>query len=59
MTLVAKANANANVDVDVDVLEGGLTSSGVPPSLSKPHDQPYPMQPYANQVVAILQSYKS
>ena len=34
--------------VDVDVMGSGLTSSGlgVPPLLSKPHDQPYPMQPY-------------
>ena len=34
--------------VNVDVMGGGLTSSGsgVPLSLSKPHDQLYPMQPY-------------
>ena len=44
---MAKANANANMNVDVAVIGGGLTSSGPPPSLSKPHDQPYPTQPYA------------
>ena len=37
-----------DVDVDVDVLEGrGPTSLGLPPSLSEPHDPPYPTQPYA------------
>ena len=53
MTLVAKAkvNANGNVDVDVDILEGGLTSSGVSPLLSEPHDQPYPTQPYATKLL--------
>ena len=44
---MAKANANANMNVDVDILGGGLTSLRAPPSLSEPHDQPYPMQPYA------------
>ena len=35
--------------VNVDVMGGGLTSLGlgVPPLFSKPHDQPYLMQPYA------------
>ena len=32
---------------------------GLLSSLSKPHDLPYPMQPYANQAVVISQLYKS
>ena len=44
---LATANVIATMEVDVDVLGGGLTSSGVPPSLSEPHDPPYPTQPYA------------
>ena len=43
---MAKADTNANMNVDIDVLGGGLTSSGVSPSLNEPHDQPYPTQPY-------------
>ena len=35
----------SDLDMDVDVLEsGGPTSLGLPPSLSKPHDLPYPTQ---------------
>ena len=48
--VLAKANANANMNVDVDVLEDRLTSSGTPPLLSEPPDQPYPMQPYATKL---------
>ena len=38
-------------DMDVDVLGGRLTSSETPPSLSKPPDQPYLMQPYATKLL--------
>ena len=47
MVALVTANAIAAMEVDVDILGGGLTSSGVLPSLSEPHDQPYPTQPYA------------
>ena len=47
MVALATANAITTMEVDVDVLGGGLTSSGAPPLLSEPHDQPYPTQPYA------------
>ena len=42
--------ANVDIEVDVDVLEGRLTSLMLPPSLSEPHDQPYPMQPYVTKL---------
>ena len=52
-------NVGMEVDVDVDILDDRLTSLGMPPSLSEPHDQPYPTQPYTNQAVTISQPYKS
>ena len=41
------------VGVDVNGRNGRLTSSGsgMPPLLSKPHDPPYPMQPYATKLL--------
>ena len=46
MVALTTANAIATMDVGIDILGGGLTSLGASPSLSKPHDQPYPTQPY-------------
>ena len=40
-------DGDVDTDADVDILEGRLTSLRLPSSLSKPHDQPYPMQHYA------------
>ena len=48
---MVEVNANVNINVDVDILGGGLNSSGTPPSFSEPHDQPYPMQPYATKLL--------
>ena len=38
-------DGDVDTGVDVDILAGRLTSSGAPPSLSEPHDQPYLRSP--------------
>ena len=40
----------ADEGFNVDVMGGELTSLGVPPLLSEPHDQPYSTQPYATKL---------
>ena len=47
MMVAVEAAMVIDGDMDVGVLEGGLTRLRLPPSLSKPHDPPYPTQPYA------------
>ena len=47
MMVAVEAAIVMDGDMDVDILEGGLTCLRLPPSLSKPYDPPYPMQPYA------------
>ena len=41
---------DVDADADVDILAGGLTNLRLAPSLDKPHDQPYPTQPYATKL---------
>ena len=48
-----------DADVDVDILDSGLTSLRLPPSLSEPHDPPYPMQPYATKPLQFRNLTKS